>query len=344
MKNVPFILSDTSVTVVVGGKPYTTSSANANFNEIRSRIAAEQFDGIEELFDTGAAVGVYTKGNIVVKDGVVLYKGEPVHNHVVDRILDFMCEGISYKPLVNFLDKLLQNPSRRAVQELYTFLEHKNMALTPSGNFLAYKSVKSDYTDHRTGTFKNTIGAVIEMPRNQVCDDANIACSVGFHAGSLEYAKSFGGSSSILLIVEINPADATSVPLDANCQKLRTSKYKVVGTFERPLDEPLVTQYSTPAEIEAAEDAEFEQLVKDSYSAGFETGEYDAISNASYDEDYAYEYEDSNYDYESYCDGYYDGFEQNKIVKPVAKIKPSTRAKLSKAAKKQKRNSSGRFV
>ena len=49
-----------------------------------------------------------------------------------------------------------------------------------------------------------------------------------------------------LMLVEINPADVVSVPHDCNCQKLRTTKYKVVAhheTIEKPLEEALVDDY-----------------------------------------------------------------------------------------------------
>ena len=117
------------------------------------------------------------------------------------------------------------------------------MPLTPDGNFLAYKSVRQDWKDHHTGRFSNTVGSVLKMTRNSVCDDANIGCSGGFHAGSLDYAKSFGGHGSRLLVVEIDPSDVVSVPLDCDCQKLRTSEYKVVAEFVRPLDEQLNDDY-----------------------------------------------------------------------------------------------------
>ena len=91
--------------------------------------------------------------------------------------------------------------------------------------------------DHYTGNFNNSIGNTLQMTRNNVCDDHNQGCSVGFHAGSLQYASTFGGGESILLIVEIDPADVVSVPSDCNCQKLRTCKYTVVAKYDGPLPE-----------------------------------------------------------------------------------------------------------
>jgi hypothetical protein len=77
------------------------------------------------------------------------------------------------------------------------------------------------------------------MPRNAVCDDAEVGCSYGFHAGSHKYASTFGGGDSKLLIVKINPADVVSVPKDCDCQKLRTSRYEVLkeatGVYRSPM-------------------------------------------------------------------------------------------------------------
>ena len=240
---IPYILTDLSLTVFMNGKALTMQNSSQSFEAAKTLLSEERFDELEALFDTAKAVVSFAGGNIEVVNGQIHYLGEPIDNYVVDRILKFMDEGLPYKPLLRFLDKLMNNPSRRAVQELYTFLEHKNMPLTPEGNFLAYKSVRQDWKDHHTGRFSNTVGSVLKMTRNSVCDDANIGCSGGFHAGSLDYAKSFGGHGSRLLVVEIDPSNVVSVPLDCDCQKLRTSEYKVVAEFVRPLNEQLNDDY-----------------------------------------------------------------------------------------------------
>ena len=240
---IPYILTDSSLTVVLNGKPLSMSSSNPSFENAKVALTEERFEDLELMFDKAKAVVVFAAGNIDVRSGQVFYMGVAVHNHVVGRILDFIRDGLPYEPLIKFLDKLMNNPSRRAVTELYSFLEHQKMPLTSTGNFLAYKSVRQDWTDHHSGRFSNIVGSVHAMTRNTVCDDINIGCSYGFHAGSLEYAKGFGSSDSRLLIVEVDPMDVVSVPLDCNSQKLRTAKYKVVGEFERPLDEPLNDRY-----------------------------------------------------------------------------------------------------
>ncbi|MBC8395082.1 MAG: hypothetical protein H8E05_00130 [Bacteroidetes bacterium] len=247
MMNTPaYILTDNSLTVVVEGKAHTMNSNHPSWQRAVQDIKDENWDNLPFHFDVASAVEDYVDGNIEVKDGAVYYKGEVVDNHVVDRLLSFMRENLPYKPLVRFLDKLMDNPSQRATNELYRFLEHKNMPLTPEGNFLAYKGVNHDFTDKYTGKFSNAVGQTLEMSRNTVCDDANIGCSSGFHAGSHEYAKGYASGGGNLMVVEISPADVVSVPHDCDCQKLRTTKYKVVGhmeTIDTPLDDGLNEDY-----------------------------------------------------------------------------------------------------
>jgi hypothetical protein len=233
MKNTqtpPMILTDNSVTLIINNTPYTMRDSNASFLEVKNRIANEDFDGIETLFNTGAAVGVFTKGNIVVQDNAVLYKGEVVANHVVDRILDFMRQGLPYQPLVNFLDKLMLNPSRRAVQELYRFLEHGNLTICEDGDFLAYKNVRADYKDIYSGTFDNSIGAICEVSRNQVDEDSNRTCSHGLHFCSHEYLPHYSGGRTV--IVKINPANVVTIPADYNDTKGRCCRYEVIADCE----------------------------------------------------------------------------------------------------------------
>jgi hypothetical protein len=235
---IPYILTDRSLTIVLNDEPKTITSENPVWNDAITAIREGRFDDLTEILDKSKAIARFSHGKIEVRDGLVTYAGEEIHNIVVDRILNFIKNGLPYEPLVKFLDKLMQNPSRRAVNELYKFLEHKKMPLTPDGDFLAYKSVQADFTDWYSGQHDFSIGQVREMARNQVCDNADVGCSAGFHAGSEEYAKSFNGGGN-LVIVKINPADVVSVPTDCECQKLRASRLEVVALYRKALDKEL---------------------------------------------------------------------------------------------------------
>lgn len=232
-------LSTGFITVVVGGKPMTMRSEGKNFAVALDAIKREDWAALYGLMQPERAIKALSHEGLNVENGVVTFKGEPVHNVVVSKILALIEAGLDAMPSIKFLRKLLENPSRRSVEELYRFLEYKNLPLTENGNFLAYKGVKSDFYDCHSGKFRNKIGDVLEMPRNKVDDDANRGCSYGFHAGTLEYASGFKPSNGHLMIVEINPKDVVSIPHDCSCQKLRTARYKVVAEYTEELTAPV---------------------------------------------------------------------------------------------------------
>jgi hypothetical protein len=237
MKTPAFILTENSLTVSLEGKTYTINSGHPSWRQAIESLKRKDYQSLKDLISVKKAFSAFTGDKVKVIDNQVFFNGEPIHNYLSEKILSFMEKGLPHESLIKFLERLMANPSRRAINELYAFLSHKNLPITDAGTFLAYKSVRSDYTDHYSGNFNNSIGNTLEMTRNNVCDDHNQGCSVGFHAGSLQYASSFGGRESVLLIVEIDPADVVSVPSDCECQKLRTCKYKVVAKYDGPLPE-----------------------------------------------------------------------------------------------------------
>jgi hypothetical protein len=240
------------VTAFINGESLTVRAADSPvpFQKALEAIKSEDWDALYAALRPVKAAAQSLKGVTVDRNGVY-FNGEPIANTVADRILEFVAEGLDYKPLSKFLEKLLQNPSMRAVKELYTFLEHKNIPITENGNILAYKGVKSDFYSISSGTAKllkgklnasgqiyNGVGEEIEMLRNEVDDNKDRGCSYGLHAGTLEYATDFGRNGKVV-IVEINPKDVVSIPTDCQFQKMRTSAYKVVGEYEGPLDKPV---------------------------------------------------------------------------------------------------------
>lgn len=231
--------TDGFLTVVVDGKQHTILASNPLFASAVSAFQIKDFDALMLALEPSRKfLNLYAKyEQIEVKDGSVFVDGDSIQSVVADRIINFLADGVDCLPIFKFITRLQLNPSKRAVDELYTFLEHKHLPLTETGTFLAYKAVRNDYTDKHTGRFFNGVGEVLSMPRNKVDDDKNVGCSYGFHAGTLEYASNFACGSDKLVLVEIDPADVVSIPTDCEFQKLRTCRYKVVAEYERPLDE-----------------------------------------------------------------------------------------------------------
>jgi hypothetical protein len=132
--------------------------------------------------------------------------------------------------LINFMNKLMNNPSNRAVNELYGFLVHNDIEILPNGNFLAWKKVTWDFKDIYTKSIDNSPGGKIpRMPYNMVDDNKNQTCSHGYHVCAKQYLPSYGISSGNKIVsCEVDPADVVSVPVDYNDSKLRCCWYQVV--------------------------------------------------------------------------------------------------------------------
>ena len=243
MNTPPYIITEKSVTVLLDGQSHTLRVGDSSYLAARDAVIRGDWSAVRNAVDRAKAIENYFGDEgVTVESGIVYYRDEPVHNVVTERILTFMQHGLSVEPLARFLANLMKNPSKRSVEQLYTFLEHKNLPLTERGTFLGYKGVRSNYYSIHSGVkgqLYNGVGCWVTEPRNTVEDNPEVGCAQGLHVGSLEYAREWAGAEGRVVIVEVNPKDVVSVPTDCECQKLRTWKYKVVSDYEKPLDEPL---------------------------------------------------------------------------------------------------------
>ena len=53
---IPWILTDTTLTVVINGKSLTMEQSHPSFALAKEALASEEWEKLEELFDTGKAV------------------------------------------------------------------------------------------------------------------------------------------------------------------------------------------------------------------------------------------------------------------------------------------------
>lgn len=250
-------LTNGTLTVVMdnGSNILTARNDHPKWNDILEAYKNEDAARLSTLLSLKAVVEEYSVGALSINSTGVTYNGRPVHTLDSQRVMAFLQQGLPYKPIANYIARKAKNPSSRAITEMYNFLEHKNMPLTPNGTFIAYKGVKDDYWSvtgnpatvvlqgkvDSEGRIFNGVGEVIEIERSSCDDDYRRGCSAGLHAGSLEYAL---GWSTKVVLVEIDPADVVSVPDDCNCAKLRCCKYKVIGEYTGPLPEAYTNEFS----------------------------------------------------------------------------------------------------
>ena len=251
----PFIMSKDAITVMVNGTANTVREGQINFLALRDAIRNKDWDAVPDLVSPARAVEKFAAGRVSVQNGEVLLDGEVVHNAVTGRILDMVSEGFDADPLMRFLERLMQNPSRTAVNELYLWLEGTRLPITEDGCFMAYKKVRDDYRDFYTGevlnkpaelmtdadleyikqvrgnvtvTVENSV-TTLSMPRNKVDDDRNRTCSYGLHFCSLSYLPEYHGGQGRVLLVKIDPADVVSIPSDYDNAKGRAMRYEIMG-------------------------------------------------------------------------------------------------------------------
>jgi hypothetical protein len=252
------MLTGSTITAIVDSKPYQVGLSHPNYEMLLEAYRNNDSEMFVSLVNENKGVEAYvqkdSKGNetgITVEEDKVLYKGRELHNVLVDRILSFRSKRLPVDDMVKFLENLMQNPSSSSVNELFDFMENKNLPITENGTFIGYKAVQGDYWSKTAGStvlikgktssdgrIYNGVGEEIECERNQVDDNRQHECSNGLHVGGLSYATvTFRNSGDKVVLVEVNPKDVVSVPKDYNAQKLRACAYKVIGEYEVPLDD-----------------------------------------------------------------------------------------------------------
>jgi len=226
----PFIIQGNNITVVIGSKPHTIAKSHITYNKVVEAIKEGDWDKVADLVEPKKVVLNYGKGNISIQGETLYWKGKVMHNALTNRMIAMLQDEFPIEPLVLFMENLMTNPSKRAVDELYGFLEKNSLPITPDGCFLAYKKVRNDYLDIHSGTMNNSVGMIVEMERNEVDDNKDQTCSTGLHFCSQEYLPSFGsGAGNRVVILKINPRDVVSIPSDYNNAKGRACRYEVVG-------------------------------------------------------------------------------------------------------------------
>lgn len=231
-----FIKTPTHLTVVFDdGDVETVYTSNPNYDQVIEALNSKDWETVRSLANPAAQVRRTIEKStaaekVRIADGIVYYNEVPLHNHLTDRMLALIDEGIDVAPFELFLQNLMENVSYRAVNELYGFLEASDLPITEDGHFLAYKRITSDWKDAYTRKIDNSIGAVVEVDRNTVDDNKDRTCSSGLHFCSRSYLPHYGASAGgRVVIVKINPKDVVSIPSDYDNAKGRCCRYEVIN-------------------------------------------------------------------------------------------------------------------
>jgi hypothetical protein len=137
---------------------------------------------------------------------------------------------------------------------LYDWLQDNDFTINQHGNIVAYKGVRDidgqyfsltsgsalvNGKEHN-GRIPNDPGSVVSMPRSQVIHDPDKHCSVGLHAATYDFAKSFAGKDGPVLKIFVNPRDVVSVPSHHGADKFRCCRYTVGNAVLEAYQLPLI--------------------------------------------------------------------------------------------------------
>lgn len=252
------------VALLPGYPVLQADSGHPNFSRIRDALAhgTEPESVIADLFDGTRAVAAkfaQLSERTAIRNGHVLFDGDPVPEVLERQVLRFMDAGIDqWQPLINFWELLSQNPQEHSRTQALDWLNTHAFAITPEGHVVGYKGLGSDGRSIHSGgavvngvqvsgSVPNEDGSVIEMARSSVQHDPRVGCSYGLHVGTLDYASSFG---SIVKMVTVNPRDIVSVPTECSWAKMRTCRYTVVKQVDGSEVGPVYEANAVPDDAE----------------------------------------------------------------------------------------------
>lgn len=223
------------------GTIHTLGGNSEIFNDVGILLLNNKIDEAVALIEAGIAakaeVAIDLGPDMKLLDGVLYWHGIKQESGIARRIVSDIEAGKFDNRYVEFMRKLMLNPSYKSVEMLYDFLEHNKFTILEDGNILAYKGLKR--TEHGprdwyTGLVPNWANTTVTMPRNMVEDDPTKACSQGLHIAAEEYARDYGN----VVEVSVDPADIVSVPYNYNNKKCRCCRYQVLTGKEKPEGAP----------------------------------------------------------------------------------------------------------
>lgn len=223
------------------GTIHTLGSNSEIFNDVGMLLLNNKIDEAVALIEAGIAakaeVAIDLGPDMKLLDGILYWHGIKQESGIARRIVSDIETGKFDNRYVEFMRKLMLNPSYKSVEMLYDFLEHNKFEILENGNILAYKGLKRTENGPRdwfTGLVPNWANTTVTMPRNMVEDDPTKACSQGLHIASKEYARDYGN----VVEVSVDPADIVSVPYNYNNKKCRCCRYEVLTGKEKPAGAP----------------------------------------------------------------------------------------------------------
>lgn len=249
---IPYTLNEKSITFFHNLRQHTfVNDGTKQYTNIVGAVLNNDLLKLEEYINIKKFIEKISFGKVVITQcGHVTANGRVVSDYLASRIIkhheNYGSAGIT--SLLNFAEKLVDNPSDDVQEDLYKWLEVGNMPIFEDGDFLAYKSVRSDFTPWANGPFgkDQSPGKLVTMPRESCDSYRGNTCSTGLHFCSKEYLPKFYGtdSRSKIIALKINPKNVVAIPTDYNLTKGRCCEFYVLNEVHfDDIDEKFGSKY-----------------------------------------------------------------------------------------------------
>lgn len=263
----------TSLTIYYAGETYTADDTHP----IWEQIIEGAFDGDESIFDLfniGLAVGkrLSLSSRVSYANGYLFLDDDLVADGLAKHVVRMVMAEEDVAPWVALLENIQQNPSVNSRGQLFNYIDRNQITITREGELVLYKYVYRNHDEefksvsdpekvaayrsgnagpaivngvpHRSGCVPQDIGDVVSMPRSEVTDDPDIACSSGLHVGAWAYIQGY----ECKLEIHVHPRDVVSVPSDSQERKVRVCKYRIIGEVGQEYTEPVLPEVQFEAE------------------------------------------------------------------------------------------------
>lgn len=135
----------------------------------------------------------------------------------------------------NFLRRMAPVVQSRlhSAEDLMNFIERSELPITNDGLIIGYKKVRQGkiegtFVDCHTGNIVQRVGSRVWMTVEDVDPSRYRSCSNGLHVANLGYLSGFGGTHTLIVLVD--PANFIAVPVGEN-DKCRVCSYDIIGVM-----------------------------------------------------------------------------------------------------------------
>ncbi|CBX44345.1 RIIB protein, fragment [Erwinia phage phiEa104] len=142
---VEYINTSSSVVLTLNGESEIVEETHPNFKAIQIAIVSGDFKQAFALMNIRKSIESFTQGAITIKGEKLFYGTIEIRSTIAQRILELMRQGDDgFKTLVSFFEKLMENPSRNSVEQLWGFISHNDIEIDSEGHIIGWKRVRNN--------------------------------------------------------------------------------------------------------------------------------------------------------------------------------------------------------